>query len=63
MNLQLQKPLSKWACVNAKQVVVPCDASVRRIPWFVQKRVYVSNENVTVDLDLEGPIVHDDDGE
>ena len=41
MNLQLQKLLSKWDFVNAKQIVVPFDASVRRIPWFVQKCVYV----------------------
>ena len=33
MNLQLQKLLSKWAFVNVKQVVVPCDANVRRIVY------------------------------
>ena len=33
INLQLQKLLSKWVFVNAKQVAVPFNASVR-IPWL-----------------------------
>ena len=56
MNIQLQKPLLKWVSVNTKQ----CKKNS-----LVCTEIYLRTglKNVPVDKDLEGPVVHDHDGE